>query len=67
MMSTIEQLEDAVRRLSPEERTAFRAWFTEFDAREWGRQFEADVAAGRLDWMVAEARDDRNAGRCTDR
>jgi hypothetical protein len=67
IMSTLEQLEDAVRGLSPADRAAFRAWFAEFDAAEWDRQLEADVAAGRLDWLVAEARQDRDAGRCTDR
>ncbi len=66
-MSTVEELEAAVQRLSPEERAAFRAWFAEFDAQEWDAQLEADVAAGRLDWLVAEALSDRAAGRLTDR
>ena len=66
-MSTVEELEAAVQRLSPEDRVAFRAWFAEFDANEWDRQLEADVSAGRLDWLVAEALDDRQKGRCTDR
>ena len=26
----------------------FRVWFAEFDAEVWDRQFEEDVAAGRL-------------------
>jgi hypothetical protein len=66
-MSVLQQLEDAVRRLSDEERAAFRVWFAEFDAAEWDRQFEADVGAGRLDWLIEEAREDLRAGRCTDR
>jgi hypothetical protein len=66
-MSTIEQIEDAVRNLSANDRAAFRAWFAEFDAEEWDRQFEADVAAGRLDWLAEEARGDLREGRCTDR
>ena len=48
-MSTVEELEAAVKKLSPEERQAFRAWFAKFDAEEWDRQLEGDVAAGRLD------------------
>jgi hypothetical protein len=66
-VSTVKKLEAAVQELSPEDRTAFRAWFAEFDAGEWDRQFEADVVAGRLDWLAAEALEDRQAGRCTDR
>lgn len=66
-MSTVEELEAAVERLSPVDRAAFRAWFAEFDAQEWDRQLESDASAGRLDWLVAEALADRQAGRCTDR
>lgn len=66
-MSTVEEAENALRRMSPEERAAFRAWYAEFDADEWDRQIEADVAAGRLDWLIDEARKDRQEGRCTDR
>ena len=66
-MSTVQQLEEAVRRLSAEERAEFRAWFAEFDAAEWDRQFEADVSAGRLNWLAEEARAELRAGRCTDR
>lgn len=66
-MSAIEELEAAVQRLSPEDRAAFRAWYAEFDASEWDRQVEADVAAGRLDWLIDEALADRQAGRCIDR
>ncbi|HEY7159271.1 MAG TPA: hypothetical protein VH575_35330 [Gemmataceae bacterium] len=66
-MSTVQQIEDAVQRLSAEERAAFRAWFAEFDAAEWDRQLEADVSAGRLDWLIEEARQDLREGRCTDR
>jgi hypothetical protein len=66
-MSTVQQIEEAVRQLSDEERIAFRAWFAEFDASEWDKQFESDVAAGRLDWLANEARQDLRTGRCTDR
>jgi hypothetical protein len=55
-MSTVKQLEEALRQLSSEERALFRAWYAEFDADEWDRQLEADVTAGRLDWLVEEAR-----------
>ena len=44
-MSKIEEIEGAVRGLSDDELSAFRAWFAEFDADVWDRQFEADVKA----------------------
>jgi hypothetical protein len=47
--------------LSAEELAEFRAWYAEFDAEQWDRQSEADVAAGKLDWLIEEARRDRQA------
>lgn len=58
-MSTVQEIEAALQRLSPEERAAFRAWYAAYDSDEWDRQIEADVAAGRLDWLIAEARDSK--------
>ncbi len=55
-MSTVEDIEAAVQKLTPAERAAFRAWFAEFEQGEWDRQIETDAAAGRLDWLIAEAR-----------
>ena len=66
-MDTIQELKTAVSNLSREELSAFRTWFAEFDADEWDRQLEDDIATGRLDWLAEEARADNRAGRCTDR
>ena len=66
-MSTVQQIEDAIRNLSDQDRVAFRAWFAEFDAEQWDRQIETDVKAGRLDWLIEEARLELREGRCTDR
>jgi hypothetical protein len=66
-MSTVEEIEAAIQQLSPDEMTAFRAWYAEFDAAAWDRQIAEDDAAGRLDWLMKEALDDLNSGRCTDR
>lgn len=66
-MSKIEEIEDAVSRLSPGELASFRAWFAQFDAEAWDRQIEEDVAAGRLDALADEALSDLRGGRCTER
>jgi hypothetical protein len=64
---TVQQLEQAVRQLSPEELASFRIWFAQFDAEVWDRQIETDVLAGRLDQFGDEALQDLREGRCTDR
>jgi hypothetical protein len=66
-MSTVEEIEAAIQRLAPDEMAAFRAWYAEFDAAAWDRQIAEDEAAGRLDWLIQEALDDLNSGRCIDR
>lgn len=66
-MSTLSEIEAAVKRLSSTELDAFREWFAEFDAAAWDRQFEKDVAAGHLEARANEALDDLAMGRCTER
>lgn len=65
-MSTVREIQKAVTQLPPEDLTAFRLWFAEFDAAVWDRQLETDVAAGRLDQLAEEALQDLRGGRCTD-
>ena len=65
-MSSIQEIERAISQLSPEDLSAFRAWFIEFDARLWDRQIENDISGGRLDKLADEALLDLSEGRCTD-
>jgi len=65
-MRTVSEIEEAVRRLSGDDLAAFRAWFAEYDAAVWDRQFEDDVAAGRLEKLADEALTDLKEGHCTD-
>jgi hypothetical protein len=65
-MSTVHELEQAIRALSPQDLAAFRDWFARFDAEIWDHQLEQHVAAGRLDKFAEEALRDLTEGRCTD-
>ena len=65
-MSTVQEIEAAISKLSRQELLAFRDWFSEFDAVAWDKQFEADVAAGHLDALADEAIRDSREGRCRD-
>jgi len=65
-MTMISEIEVAVAKLSREDLSAFRDWFQAFDAEAWDKQFEDDVAAGRLDALAEEALRDLREGRCTD-
>jgi hypothetical protein len=64
-MSKIEQIEQEIQALSPEELAQFRAWFLEYDWAIWDRQIERDAEAGRLDDLAARALRDYSAGKTT--
>ena len=54
-MSEVEQLEQRIQELSPEDFARFRAWFLEFDAQVWDRQIETDLKSGKLEGLITEA------------
>ena len=65
-MSTIKEIESAISKLPREDLAVLRKWFADFDAEQWDRQFEDDVAGGRLDKAAKKAIKDFDEGRCTD-
>jgi hypothetical protein len=65
-MSNLQEIEQAVSQLSSSELITFRNWFAEFDAEIWDRQFEEDVATGKLNALAEQARKHLREGRCTD-
>ncbi|MBI3455739.1 MAG: hypothetical protein HY002_08120 [Candidatus Rokubacteria bacterium] len=65
-MGKIENLEQQIRALSPEEFARFREWFAQYDAEAWDRQLEADVKAGKLDTLAERALRAHAAGQSTE-
>ena len=65
-MSTVEEIQTAVQRLTIEERDQLRDWFQAFEDDDWDREIAADVADGKLDKLAAEAEKDFREGRCTE-
>jgi hypothetical protein len=64
---SIKELERAITELSKEDLADFRRWYQIFDADRWDEELERDVAAGKLDWLMEEAKADVAAGRVTPR
>ena len=65
-MTTASEISGVIRRLPKRELAKFRKWFVAYDTAAWDREFERDVASGRLEKLAAEALRDFRAGRCTD-
>ena len=62
---TLKELEKSVSTLLPEQLPLFREWFLAFDAENWDRQIESDVATGRLDSLANEAIREHHNGKST--
>ena len=61
-MTRLEKIEKEVASLRDDEYRQFRSWFVERDWAEWGSQIEADSDAGKLDFLLAEAREQKQKG-----
>ena len=61
-MTSVEDIEDAITRLSPEDYARFLKWFRERDQQVWDEQMDRDAVAGKLDSIRDEAREVRKSG-----
>jgi hypothetical protein len=62
-MGKIEHIEQQVAALSEDELAVFRRWYAKFDSDAWDREIARDAIDGKLDALVAEARNDYDAGK----
>jgi hypothetical protein len=60
---TIEDIENAVAKLPPDDLARFRARFEQFDAARFDDKIERDVKSGKLDRLGDAALDDLRKGR----
>jgi len=63
VMGKVENIEQQVQALSPEEFAHFRAWFLEFDWTACDRQIEQDARDGKLEGLAQKALRDHMAGK----
>lgn len=62
-MGRVEKIQAEIESLPQEEYVRLREWFTERDWDAWDKEIEADSRAGRLDFFVKEALDEKADGR----
>ena len=63
MEKTMENIEAAIRQLSPNQLKEFREWYENFDNDLWDRKIEKDIDEGKLDSLSASAIAEHKAGR----
>ncbi len=64
-MTTIAEIQEAVRTLAEEQFEAFSRWFEQYEEERWDREIERDQKAGALRSLMDKARADFEAGECT--
>jgi hypothetical protein len=62
-MSTVEEIEQAISKLPPDDFARFRAWFEAFEAARFDEKIERDAKSGKLDRLADQAIADHRAGR----
>ena len=65
-MTKMDEIKDAVSRLSPDELAKFRAWFDELEEQLFDEKIARDEKAGKLDKLAEHARENLRAGRVRD-
>ena len=61
-MKTFEDLKSDIEALPHREYIRLTHWLSERDWQAWDEEIERDSAAGRLDFLIEEALDEKKAG-----
>jgi hypothetical protein len=61
-MPEIDEIKADIERLPSEEVAELFRWLSEKEWENWDKEVEADSAAGKLDFLVQEARDEKAKG-----
>ncbi len=62
-MTKTEKLEQEIKKLKPNELSAFREWFKNFDSESWDKQIDEDIKKGKLDQLANKAIEEHTSGR----
>ncbi|HZQ05056.1 MAG TPA: hypothetical protein VFD70_00655 [Anaerolineae bacterium] len=65
-MTKVQEIQAAIESLPHEDYVRLREWFSERDWEEWDQQIEADSEAGKLDFLIQEAMEEKAKGRLKD-
>ena len=65
-MSRLTEIQQQILALPEAEYKQLRQWFNELDWEKWDREIEADSDAGKLDFLIAEALEEKEKGTLKD-
>ena len=65
-MAKVDELKTEIERLPPEQFAELARWLSEKDWERWDKEIEADAVAGKLDFLVREALEEKTKGTLKD-
>ena len=65
-MSRIAKIQQLILALPEADYRQLRQWCSELDWEKWDREIEADSGAGKLDFLIAEALEEKEKGTLQD-
>lgn len=65
-MATVDELKTAIESLPEKDFIELREWFSEKDWKKWDQQIELDSKSGKLDFLIKEAMEEKQAGKLKD-
>lgn len=63
IMSTVVEIEEAIKQLPAPQLSELHQWFEEYFAEQWDARIEADAQAGKLDFLLEEAEEAHRSGK----
>ncbi len=61
-MSTVEEIKSEILSLSKEDYAHLLNWFSRQDWDRWDKEIERDSASGNIDFLIKEAKFEKNEG-----
>lgn len=65
-MTKVNEIKEAIRSLPEEDFARLRHWFSEKDWEKWDGEIEADSEAGKVDFLIQEAKEEKEQGKLKD-
>ena len=65
-MSRLKKIQQEILTLPETEYKQLRQWFSELDWKKWDQEIETDSEAGKLDFLIAEAIEEKEKGTLKD-
>ena len=63
MARNVEEIENDIAQLDPDQLRRFRAWYEQFDSDAWDEEIEKDALGGKLEALADSAIAEHKAGK----